>query len=139
MNNMTRYSIVFRTSGIRISQMHLHWFQNKVYRMMFTAFVFSKSSYSQVSLMYTENRVKYNAYKNLFTSHQAKSLKRNYLSNKLEQAKNNFERNLEIIKDVMNKKLLIFLFLIPSNIRKLSIIKDPGEIGNKFNEFFVTM
>jgi hypothetical protein len=85
----------------------------------------------------TENRVKYNAYKNLFTSLKRKAEK-NYLSNKLEQAKNNLKETWRIIKDVINKKTTDFSF--PDSFKyENTIIKDPGEIGNKFNEFFVTI
>ena len=58
----------------------------------------------------TENKVlKYNAYKNLFTSLKRKAEK-NYLSNKLDQAKNNLKETWRIIKDVINKKTTDFSF-----------------------------
>ena len=84
-----------------------------------------------------KNKQDYCLYKNKFTTLKRQSEKQ-YYGEKLEQAKSNLRETWKIIKNVMNKNQTV---TVPQDSfrYKDSIIDNPQEISNKFNEFFVNI
>ena len=81
---------------------------------------------------------KYKDYKNLFETIRKKS-KYNYYNNELIKYKNNLKKTWNVMKDIIGKAKIQTNNLPRQIIRRDIIIKNPQEIAEEFNKFFINI